>query len=858
MKRLYSNASKILLAVGCTIFAFICVLSLVICAFFQSWKLYSNDKEAFSDFAYRYAGTSYATLALSDNQDVFNEDKLDKMNCYYGIIKVTNAENIDLDDESLYLYKNFTTTVPDNAYVGDYSINPDTEFVLSDNFLDIWGGNQIIDVNTTEWKTYDINGIGYDPISQNMYVYSNGEFYKLSESCYDICTVTYADEESKEEAYWNSSANIIYRKIWEANKPDVVDYYTPLEEGDSDETTYTIENEDSEGTEEGTEEETTEEYVVDYLPAERTLPNAPVENTDGLYIEDTQFAPITDSIEDFAINIYVDGYGEEAPMGEYIADFSTIHNTLSEIYYEAYLETASTVEVATLNSETENYVFVCFPKDTFNGVNDFYAQAKWFIGFAKDTKYVFPIVAVISFILSIVCYILYMSAIGHKKDSDEISVNWIGKVWTDVFFWCAIITEYIIFAISYWLVETMRDSNLSLGMSIFIFGIVTAAMMAVGLMWSANLAVNVKLHRFFKHTCAYRLFVWSKGRLAVFHQQSIKIRKNIKWTRRIWFIFIVITIIEYFVIMMSYDTRGIVPFWGLEKIAFTIALYKLLYSYAKIKETATALAAGNLSAKVDLNGMPLFLAEHAIAMNQIGDGINVALEERTKSERMKTELITNVSHDIKTPLTSIINYVDLLNKEKIDNEKAKEYLGVLSRQSARLKKLIEDLIEASKASTGNIKFTMEKINAVVLLNQSIGEFSERLEAGKITVVTDFPAEDIFLMADNRYLWRVFDNLMSNIVKYAQPDTRAYIDLKRVDGKVRFNFRNTSKNELNISADELMERFVRGDKSRFTDGNGLGLSIAKSLTESMGGSLTLEIDGDLFKAIVEFDELKTEE
>lgn len=801
MKRFYNNVSKILLAVGCTIFAFICVLSLVICAFFQSWKLYSNDKDAFSDYVYRYAGTSYATLALSDNQDDFSKDKLDEMNCYYGIIKGANAENIDLDDESLYLYKNFTTTVPDNAYVGDYSINPDTEFVLRDNFLDIWGGNQIIDVNTTEWKTYDINGIGYDPISQNMYVYSNGEFYKLSESCYDICIVDYVDEESR-EAYWNSSVNIIYRKIWEAN--------------------------------------------------------APVENTGGLYIEDTQFSPITDSIEDFAINIYVDGYGEEAPMGEYIADFSTIHNILSEIYYEAYLETASTVEVATLNPETENYVFVCFPKDTFNGVNDFYAQAKWFIGFAEDTKYVFPIVAVISFILSIVCYILYMSAIGHKKDSAEISVNWIGKVWTDVFFWCAIITEYIIFAISYWLVETMRDSNLSLGMSIFIFGIVTAAMMAVGLMWSANLAVNVKLHRFFKHTCAYKIIVWGKGRLAILHQQSIKIRKNIKWTRRIWFIFIVITIIEYFVIMMSYDTRGIAPFWGLEKIAFVVVLRKLLYSYAKIKETATALAAGDLSAQVDLKGMPLFLEEHAVAMNQIGDGINVALDERTKSERMKTELITNVSHDIKTPLTSIINYVDLLNKEKIDNEKAKEYVGVLSRQSARLKKLIEDLIEASKASTGNIKFTMEKINAVVLLNQSIGEFSERLEAGKITVVTDFPAEDIFLMADNRYLWRVFDNLMSNIVKYAQPDTRAYIDLKRADDKILFTFRNTSKNELNISADELMERFVRGDKSRFTDGNGLGLSIAKSLTESMGGSLSLEIDGDLFKAIVEFDELKIEE
>ena len=164
------------------------------------------------------------------------------------------------------------------------------------------------------------------------------------------------------------------------------------------------------------------------------------------------------------------------------------------------------------------------------------------------------------------------------------------------------------------------------------------------------------------------------------------------------------------------------------------------------------------------------------------------------------------------------------------------------------------MIEASKASTGNIKFTIERINAGVLLNQSIGEFSERLEAGNVTVVTDFPSEEIYLMADNRYLWRVFDNLMSNIVKYAQANTRAYIDLKREDGKVRFVFRNTSKNELNISADELMERFVRGDKSRYTDGNGLGLSIAKSLTESMGGAMRLEIDGDLFKAIVEFDEV----
>lgn len=345
----------------------------------------------------------------------------------------------------------------------------------------------------------------------------------------------------------------------------------------------------------------------------------------------------------------------------------------------------------------------------------------------------------------------------------------------------------------------------------------------------------------------------AQKKIAVIKEEWGKICDSIKWTRRIWILYILIMIVEYLGLTMTY-CDNVLPFWFLEKILFTVVIFKLMAAYARIKNTAMLLAEGDTSAKVELKGLPPFLKEHAIAMNQIGEGVNVALEERTKSERMKTELITNVSHDIKTPLTSIINYVDLLKKEKIDNDKAKEYLSVLSRQSNRLKKLIEDLIEASKASTGNIKFTMEDVNAGVLLNQSIGEFTDRLEANNISLVTNIPNDSVYLKADNRYLWRVFDNLMSNIVKYAQPNTRAYIDLEATNDRVIFTFRNTSKNELNISADELMERFVRGDKSRFTDGNGLGLSIAKSLTESMGGQLNLAIDGDLFKSILEFDRI----
>ena len=228
-----------------------------------------------------------------------------------------------------------------------------------------------------------------------------------------------------------------------------------------------------------------------------------------------------------------------------------------------------------------------------------------------------------------------------------------------------------------------------------------------------------------------------------------------------------------------------------------------------------------------------------------------AVDERMKSERMKTELITNVSHDIKTPLTSIINYADLISREKCDNEKIAEYAEVLSRQSDRLKRLIEDLVEASKAATGNLEVMLSLCDAGVFISQAVGEYEQKLnDAGLQTVVTQFD-EAVYVMADGRRMLRVFDNLMNNICKYAQSGTRVYLSLEKIGNKAVITFKNTSRDPLNISADELMERFVRGDSSRNTEGNGLGLSIAKSLTELQGGTLTLSVDGDLFKVILSF-------
>ena len=238
-------------------------------------------------------------------------------------------------------------------------------------------------------------------------------------------------------------------------------------------------------------------------------------------------------------------------------------------------------------------------------------------------------------------------------------------------------------------------------------------------------------------------------------------------------------------------------------------------------------------------------------INDIAGGFTNAIEQSLKSERLKTELITNVSHDIKTPLTSIINYVDLLKKEDIQNAQIEQYIAILDKKSQRLKKLIEDLVEASKVSSGNVKLNMEIINLKELLNQTVGEFEDKLEKKNLKLEMDLPKENVMIKADNRYLYRVIENVFSNISKYALEGSRVYIQLQEQKEEVILEIKNISKDKLNISAEELMQRFVRGDKSRYTEGSGLGLSIAESLTEMQGGKFNIEIDGDLFKVVIKW-------
>ncbi len=284
-----------------------------------------------------------------------------------------------------------------------------------------------------------------------------------------------------------------------------------------------------------------------------------------------------------------------------------------------------------------------------------------------------------------------------------------------------------------------------------------------------------------------------------------------------------------------------------------VLLYMIREAAGKqtVVEGMRQLGRGNLDYKVDTADLSSTNRELAEVVNAMGEGLQLAVEARMKNERMQADLITNVSHDIKTPLTSIVNYVDLLKREKIDNSRVQAYLEVLEQKSQRLKQLTEDLVEASKVSSGNVHMEFLTLNLCELIQQVNGEFDERLAARKLDLICSLPRGSVLVGADPRYLWRVMENLYSNAAKYAMPGSRVYVEVVQREETVEFLMKNMSEQPLNIQADELMERFVRGDSSRTTEGSGLGLSIARNLVRLMKGNFEIFVDGDLFKVQITF-------
>lgn len=389
-----------------------------------------------------------------------------------------------------------------------------------------------------------------------------------------------------------------------------------------------------------------------------------------------------------------------------------------------------------------------------------------------------------------------------------------------------------------------------------LFGVllVFMGMTAVVLIFAISSAVHFKMKQWWKHTFIYECF-------HIFGKFFRWIMDNIGIT---WKISLAVLGYSFLIFALGLFTVGSYneAFFLLLAIFITVAATCGAIWFGsqlkKIKRGGEAIANGDFDYRINARELWPMLRKHAYNLNCAALGMSKAVDDRMKSERFKTELITNVSHDLKTPLTSIVSYVDLLKKEKIENENALEYIEVIDRQSAKLKKLTEDLVEASKATSGAVSVNKETLNIGELINQSVGEFSEKLEAAEIIPVINLPEKEIAVFTDGRLLWRVFDNLIQNIIKYAQPGTRAYFDLSEEDKNAVLTIKNISKEPLNMTAEALMERFVRGDASRNSEGNGLGLSIAKSLTELCGGTFELSLDGDLYKVTIKIPSIIPEE
>ena len=449
-----------------------------------------------------------------------------------------------------------------------------------------------------------------------------------------------------------------------------------------------------------------------------------------------------------------------------------------------------------------------------------------------------PIYAIIVSTIALIIIAIYLIwSIGHKEGKEEITLNSVDKIPYEILVFVCLMILSVALAVVVNIGGTINYVILLVGILGYLISYAMCAVIGV------TTIKRIKSRTFIKSFLIYKIGKWCFDKIqGWFRTINQKATEN----KRIFWYYLLFIIISIMLASLFYTGIAIILLIGFWIWAY-YQIKKYILEQEKIKNALKDIYEGK-SNDVHLNESELkgALKEMAIYVNDIASGFSNAINESLKSERLKTELITNVSHDIKTPLTSIINYVDLLKKENIQDEKAKEYIEILDKKSQRLKKLTEDLVEASKVSSGNVKLNLENINIKELFNQTIGEFKDRFEEKNLIIETTIPNDNIKINADSRYLYRIIENLFSNITKYALEGSRVYIDIIEKEKIVDISIKNISKDKLNISSDELMQRFVRGDKSRYTEGSGLGLSIAKSLTELQGGTFDIIIDGDLFK------------
>lgn len=574
----------------------------------------------------------------------------------------------------------------------------------------------------------------------------------------------------------------------------------------------------------------------------------------GILISDGQEPDITDK------DAYIfSGFSKTEPdKSSVVTKFSinnyyhTFHATLlssllkSSLYGRIYDVSGSKLNtfIAGLkNPPAKNYWIVSNVNKPVNtDGDDLFAKQTRFLTFLHKNRYPIAVLTLLSGIGFIISIIVLCYSIKCQCKNTTIALSVCHKIPLIV------LSAIAGFAVAYslcFMTNTMIDTREGYYSGHIGVPLITASAfvcLTTGILFLMNLLTRCYSGVLWKYTFTQHFVSGIKNICQFFSEHTSLFLKGICLYFILWFI-------EVFIALYIHSFADI-EFAILFNIVVSLPVYLfILIQLHHLQEGSRQLAEGNLQEKINTGKMFWEFKKHGEYLNQISDGMAIALEEQLRSERFKTELITNVSHDIKTPLTSIINYVDLLQKENITEEDRTEYLKILDRQSARLKKLTEDLIEASKASTKNLAVNTCLCDIGILLSQTVGEYEEKLLANNLELVVEPPEKPIIIQTDSRHLWRIFDNLMNNICKYAQPGTRVYINQETDEKQIYLIFLNISKSALNISGDELMERFIRGDSSRNTEGSGLGLSIAQSLAELLNGTLELQIVGDLFKVIL---------
>ena len=491
---------------------------------------------------------------------------------------------------------------------------------------------------------------------------------------------------------------------------------------------------------------------------------------------------------------------------------------------------------------TELYTVECFVDENLE-VSDQFFFIHEFVNILYELRFIIILVCIIVAFTTIVSFAFLMMTAGYHDNQDTPRLGLLDKISLEF------IIAFLILLVSGELIILDGISIFSVSMAIW------AALMVlfdttILLLVCISLATRLRCKSFWKTTLVYTIL---RGIYILLKKACTLFGKLLAYVPALWRLILLVVgycFVEFFLLLL----------WGIEALPCLFlfghlllipAIFYAAYMLLKLEETGKKLAGGDMSATVNTKYFFSTFKRQGEQLNRIKLGISSAVEDKMKSERFKTELITNVSHDIKTPLTSIINYVDLLGKEDLQNETAKEYIQIISKNSDRLKKLVVDLVDASKASSGVLKLDMQSMKIDVLLEQIAGEYVERLSANNLELIMRKPEESIQIMADGQRIYRVFDNLLNNICKYALPNTRVYLLLEKQDDKAIISFKNISATELDMSANDLMERFVRGDKSRNTEGSGLGLSIAESLTKLQNGEFDIQLDGDLFKVIITF-------